>query len=154
MNEILNIMDKIQGRFERILNKVHQVEKKPRDFGSGELLYIAEIHTIVAIEKNPGINTTKLSGLLGVTKGAVSQTIGKLERKAYLKKIKDKNNDKNVLFELTKKGKQVAKGHDKFHREKFSEYLQDLTLSQATIFNEVLEQIETFINNSDSENNI
>ena len=74
--------------------------------------------------------------------------------RAYLKKIKDKNNDKNVLFELTKKGKQVAKGHDKFHREKFSEYLQDLTLSQATIFNEVLEQIETFINNSDSENNI
>jgi DNA-binding MarR family transcriptional regulator len=141
------------GRLERIINKFRKIEKQPKDLGTGELLYIGEVHTIVAVGKYPGINITELSFRLGITKGAVSQAIGKLEKRNYLRRIKDNSNEKNVLVELTEKGGIVIKEHDRFHRDFFSNYLRDITFGQIAVFNEVLEKIESFMDNSLDSNN-
>jgi DNA-binding MarR family transcriptional regulator len=141
------------GKLERVINKFRKIEKEPKDLGTGELLYIGEVHTIVAVGKYPGINITELSLRLGITKGAVSQAIGKLEKRNYLRRVKDNSNEKNVLVELTQKGEIVIKGHDRFHRNFFSNYLSDITFGQIAVFNEVLEKIESFMDRSMDNNN-
>jgi DNA-binding MarR family transcriptional regulator len=138
-------MDVLHSRFERIINKFNRIEKTPKDFGTGELLYIAEIHTIVAVGENPGMNITELSNRLGVTKGAVSQAIAKLEKRNYLQRVKDLNNERNVLVELTDKGKIVLKAHEAVHEDFCSNYLKGITFGQMALFNEILEKIESFM---------
>ena len=145
MNENTKIVDEAFGRFERVINKFRIIEKLSRDLGTGEMLNIGEIHMIAAVEKNPGTNITELSTELGITKGAVSQAVGKLEKKNYLRRAKDPKNHKHVLVELTDKSKLVAKEHFRFHREVFATHMSDITFGQLAIFNEVLVKIESFM---------
>ncbi len=140
-----NIVAEAFSRFERINQKFRKVEKLHKDLGTGELIYVGEVHTLVAVKAYPGINLTELSSKLGVTKGALSQTIGKLEKRGCVNRVKDKNNEKNVLVELTKKGTRIIKAHDEFHKDFFSKYLKDITFGQVAVFNEVLEKIESFM---------
>lgn len=55
-----NIIQFSEG-FHKLINKVVDKEMVPRVLDSGELLYRIEIHVIVAIAENPGINLTGLS---------------------------------------------------------------------------------------------
>jgi DNA-binding MarR family transcriptional regulator len=111
-------------QFIRIVNKFNRFEKIPMDFGVEEMLYPSEIHTIEAVGKNARINVTQLAELLGVTKGAVSQMVNKLVRKQFLAKTKLPRGAKEVFLELTPKGKKAFKGHEKFHKEMFLDFLK------------------------------
>ena len=75
---------KISEVWIRILNKMDVDEKVPKDFGSGDLLHCSEIHTIMAIGKNPGINVTNLSRLLGISRSAISQMMNRLKKKGLV----------------------------------------------------------------------
>ena len=55
--------------FIRIVAKYRILEKKPQDYGIGEVLHPSEIHAIEMIGKNPGINVTGLAVRLGLPKG-------------------------------------------------------------------------------------
>lgn len=103
----------------KVHNKLNLISKKPRDFGTGDLLYSTEIHTIVTIMKNPGNNLTELSYNLGVSKSATSKVIKKLLQKEYIIKSRPRDNQKEVIFNLTYKGKIAFKEHEKFSKEAF-----------------------------------
>ena len=105
----------LREAFIRIVAKYQILEKRPQDYGIGEVLHPSEIHAIEMIGKNPGINVTGLAGSLGVTKGAASQLIKKLENKSLVSKYKDPKDDKTVLLGLTKLGKRAFDGHEIFH---------------------------------------
>jgi DNA-binding MarR family transcriptional regulator len=92
--------------FNRILHTYTVIDKKPKDFGNGDRLYVSEVHMIYLVGKNPEINVTHLSELLGVTKGAISQTVSRLVKKEYLSKYKVRNH-KEVNLRLTEKGHQI-----------------------------------------------
>ena len=145
MDENTKIVDDAFSRFEGVINKFRVIERISRDLGTGEMINVGEIHMIAAVDKNPGINITKLSARLGITKGAVSQAVGKLENKNYLKRIKDPKNNKHVLVELTDRGKLVVIEHYRLHREIFATHMSDITFGQLAIFIEVLEKIEAFM---------
>jgi DNA-binding MarR family transcriptional regulator len=86
--EILNLDEKVDALLEsgiRILNKAYMLERKPVDIG-GVLLYPSEFHVIEIVGKYPEKNLTAIASHLGVTKGAVSQMVRKLEKKGSLKK--------------------------------------------------------------------
>lgn len=101
--------------FFRIVNKFSQLDKKPRDFGTGITVFPSEIHTVEIIGKNTGLNITELARLLGITKGAVSQIVQKLVRKGLVERCKDVDNDKEVLLQLTPAGQKAFHGHEKHH---------------------------------------
>ncbi|WP_269850917.1 MarR family transcriptional regulator [Methanosarcina horonobensis] len=76
----LSLDEKVDSLIEngiRILNKAYALEKKPVDMGCGVLLYPSEFHLIEAAGKNPEENLTSIASRLGVTKGAISQTVKK-----------------------------------------------------------------------------
>lgn len=95
------------------------LESEPRDYGTGEELYASEIHTVVAVRRTPLCNLTSLAAALGVSPAAASKFTAKLLRRGYLTKGKAPGNRRDVLFEVTGKGRLAAEGHDQFERETF-----------------------------------
>lgn len=97
-----------------------EFENTPRDFGSGDLLYKSEIHTLETIGHHPGINLTELAEEMRVTKSAVSKFTAKLLDKDLIEKQMEEGNKKEVLFYLTSKGQTAFKGHEQFQKAAFS----------------------------------
>lgn len=97
------------------------LESTPRDFGSGDLLYKSEVHTLTAIGHNPGINLTSLSVKMNVSKSAVSKFVSKLLDKCLIRKTTEGDNKKEVIFYLTDKGQTVFEGHEAYRKSSFAE---------------------------------
>jgi len=105
----------LMNEFIKILYKLTELEKTPFDFGTDELLYPSEIHTIDAIGDQ--CNTvTDISLKFGITKGAVSQVIAKLYKKGYITKERNVAYSKEILLSLTERGLVAYKSHKKLHK--------------------------------------
>jgi DNA-binding MarR family transcriptional regulator len=104
--------------FLKILHLYSVIGRKPKDYGTGDLLYITEIHTITVVGRNKEINMTRLADIMGVTKGAISQTIRKLVHKNYILKS-NTTNKKEFNLSLSEKGNIVLRGQETFQRELF-----------------------------------
>ena len=113
-NELQTLLD----LFLKILHLYSVIDRKPKDYGTGDLLYITEIHTITVVGKNKEINMTRLAEIMGVTKGAISQTIRKLVHKNFILKS-NTTNKKEFNLTLSEKGIVVLKGQESFQRELF-----------------------------------
>ncbi len=109
---LLEIMD-------RVMAQAESMHSAPRDFGTGVPLHRTEIHTIQAIGENPGINLTGLARRMGVTKGAVSQTVSRLVEKALVRKSHPPGNAKEIRLELTDLGRIGYRTHERFHTDMF-----------------------------------
>ena len=137
----------------RLVNMQKTMDRIPRDFGTGELLVGNEIHTIVAIGENPMMNITELAKKLGVTKAAASQAVGKLEKKNYVRKLRDMKNEREVLVVLSENGRLAHEGHKSVWKAVCSEFLSDLKAEQVaafkTIAGKITASVETVINGQD-----
>lgn len=113
--ELQNLID----QFLKILHLYAVINRKPKDYGTGDLLYLTEIHTLTMVARNHKINMTKLAELMGVTRGAISQTIRKLVIKGLIVK-KNTTNKKEFNLSLSPKGEKVMKGQENLQKEIFS----------------------------------
>ncbi len=104
--------------FLKILHTFSAIEKKPKDLGTGDLLYVSEIHAISIIGKNPEINLTQLADLAGVTRGAVSQIVKRLISKRYIARYNMRNN-KEINLRLSDKGYHIFLGIVNYEKELF-----------------------------------
>jgi DNA-binding MarR family transcriptional regulator len=144
-NQILN--DMIEQTL-RLINKYNSLEKKLYNFGIDELLTPAEIHTIDCIGRNSGINVTNLAEKLGVTKGAVSQMVNKLKKRDLVTKLKDSENDKDVILLLSKKGKITFDGHIKFHMDMYNDIkrlIENISINEINSFMEIINKVEFYL---------
>jgi len=114
-NELQTLID----LFLKILHLYSVIGRKPKDYGTGDKLYFAEIHTITMVGNNNEINMTKLADVMGVTRGAISQTIRKLVSKNLILKT-NINNRKEINLKLSEKGLKVYKAQDSFQKEVFT----------------------------------
>lgn len=106
--------------FLKILHLYSVINRKPKDYGTGDMLYLTEIHTIRIVGENENLNMTGLAKLMGVTRGAISQTMRKLVAKNYIIKENSGTNRKEFTLRLSEKGKIVFKGQESFQQELFS----------------------------------
>ncbi len=114
-NELQNLID----LFLKILHLYSVIGRKPKDYGTGDLLYFTELHTITVVAKNKEVNLTQLAEIMGVTKGAISQTIRKLVNKNLIIKS-NINNRKEVNLRLSEKGMIVLRSQESFQNEIFT----------------------------------
>ena len=124
---------KIMENMSALLYKINCNDKKPKSFGTMELLYQSEIHFIDAIGPNGNINASQLSDKLSISNGAVTQVADKLMKKNLIEKYKKEANKKEVYFRLTEQGEVAYKSHQKFHQELFEKitaYLNSLNPQQ------------------------
>ncbi len=106
-------------QFLSILHLYSVISRRPVDYGTGDPLYFTEIHTITTLGKNKEINMTRLAEIMGVTRGAISQTIRKLVSKNLVVKL-NTNNKKEFNLRLTEKGQVAYNGQKNFQREIFT----------------------------------
>ena len=109
--------------FVRMANKYNMINAQPLDYGTGDLIHPSEIHLLNAAEKKQDENITELSSYLGITKSAASQTVMKLEKKGYCRKVKLENR-KNIYLEITPKGKNAVKCFREYKSRLFADLIK------------------------------
>lgn len=142
------IFAEIPQQFVRIVDKYNSLEKRPFDYGSGEDLHPSEIHAIEAIGKHPELHMAEMARFLGVTRGAIQQTVGRLVKKGLVEKCMDEGDRKKVYLELTAKGNAAFEGHEEYHA-KLSSYLgayfSRLRPREVASLKGFLEEMESFM---------
>ena len=140
--------EKLSYSLLRIMTKLLKIDKRTRHYGTNKTLYEAEIHMIKAIKENKGIHVTGLAEILGVTKGAVSQIIMKLEKKGMIEKRADPENLSRLVLHLTHQGETAYIHHEKLHEEYekiFSQVLEDSSEENRAFLKEFLIKLENAI---------
>lgn len=144
-----NSMHTIHDRFQRVVKLAIALEQAPRPFGTDELLTSTEIHLVEVIgDHNETLGVTDLAGRLGVTKGAVSQTLKKLEKKALTTKSPDPENSSRSIVSLTTKGKTAFYAHRHWHETMdggIEAYFSNLDQDRIDFIMEFLGKVELFL---------
>ncbi len=130
----------------RLSNKFSLLEKKPRDYETGDLLYPSEIHTIAAIAEHPDVHMSEIAKQQGITRGAVMQLVLKLEKKQLIERYMKDDSNKKVYLKLTSRGAAANRGHDAYHRRMYDDLyplINQLKVAELKLFENVFERIES-----------
>ncbi len=92
-------------------------DRKNRDYGVEDPLFHSEIYTLNEIREHEGIHITALAERCGVTKGAISQVLKKLEQKGLVTKEKDIRNQSRLILKLTPKGEIAYSRHLDYQKQ-------------------------------------
>ncbi len=125
-----------------------QLDKQPRRFGTEEDLSGAEIHIIEVVGQNDGLSVTALAKRLGITKGAVSQTLKRLEGKEIIVKETDPANTSRMTVHLSTKGRVAFFAHLHWHETMdggFRDYFMGLPEERIRFLDEFLTILEQFL---------
>ena len=133
--ETLNTKANILYKFVMLYN---DYIKTARDYGTGEIINMVEVHILTKIEENPGITVTEVALMWNRTKGAVSQIVSKLEKRGLIERRKERGNAKNVHLYVTDKGEILSKAHKAYD-------IQELNWADKTLHTDFTSQeIDTF----------
>ncbi len=103
--------------FIRVVNQYNSLERLPVKQGAKLDLYHSERHMLAQIADHPNLNVSQLADTVGVTKGAISQVVKKLEAKGVVQRYKKSSNDKEVFVELTRTGMDLFRRHQAVNHE-------------------------------------
>ena len=138
----------IHEQFNKLVKLAARLEKSPRRFGTDEPLTSREIHIIEASGDNDEtLSVTDLARLLGITKGAVSQNLKKMEKKGLTLKIEDPQNSSRSIVKLTSKGKTAYYAHKDWHETMdggFKAYFMGLSDEKVDFLLDFIEKAEDF----------
>ena len=101
----------------RLIEKVERIRKSSVYDAGYVTIMASEMDTIKAIGDNEPIYVTEPAKKLGVTKGAASQQLTKLEKKGLIIKKVDEENAAKRAISLTSLGRRMYERHDQFHKE-------------------------------------
>ena len=97
----------------------------------------------------PEVNASGMARLLGVTKGAISQTLSRLEKKGILSKESDPYNKNELKISLTSFGDAALNAFDEHNAdqwEDFNMYLESLSMDEHKKIMDFLARLETYLN--------
>ena len=148
-NERISTIKVIHEKFNQIIKLSEKLEKEPRTYGTDQLLARSEIHLIEVIADNESFSVTDLATLMGITKGAVSQTLKKLEKKGLTLKEEDPHNISRSIVKLTSKGKAAYYAHKHWHETMdggFKSYYTNLEEEKIAFLLDFMTRVEDFLN--------
>lgn len=137
-------------RLLRVINKILSGRKHPRDYGTGEPLYMSEIEVIREISAKKAANLTELADTLCVSKATLSPIVNKLVNKEYLVKSQSTENAKIKLLSITTKGDKVIEGLSNY-ADKFDFYMSETTQKDLRSYIDFLTRLESFLDDVDEE---
>lgn len=140
---------KLAAQIRRVTNRLIFLEKRSVLQQGGLRLHPSEIHLMQVINEQPDLSAGEMAQRLGVSNGAVSQTMARLERKGVIKKFKDPSLKNRVTAAFTAAGKEAI---DRFEAqqatsvESFANYLSGLSSTEKEAIGRFLSQVDTFLN--------
>lgn len=135
-------IERIAEQLAALTEKISKNAKKSSKYGTDTELYRIEIHLIQVIGNNPGMHLIDIANIFNLTKGAISQTLKRLEKKGMIYKQVYESNRTKILIYLTEKGKIAHKTHIDGHREKdkaLYEFFEKLSDNQVDIITKFLD---------------
>ena len=148
MNSKTETLRHMTGRLLRIINKHSRIEELPVSISDDIKLTSREIHCLQAIGQNEGENLKTIATILGVTKSAISQMVGKLVKRGFVRKNQAPDNDKELLVVLTDSGWEAFRRHQEFHERHMHnllEKLDEFSDPQLATASAILAVIETVV---------
>jgi DNA-binding MarR family transcriptional regulator len=136
------------GKFARVAKLWDRLDKQPRQFGTGEDFSSSEIHVIEVVGQNEGLSVTALADRLGVTKGAASQTLKKMESRELISKEIDPSNTSRATLSLSTKGRIAFYAHLHWHETMdggFRDYFMNIPEEKIRFLDEFLTSFEQFL---------
>ena len=109
-----------------------------RDYGTGMLINMVEVHTLTMIADHPGITVSELSVMRSRTKGTVSQNVTRLEKKGLITRQRDEKNAKIVHLYVTEEGERLSTAHKMYDNMDIMQTQRDLLQSCS------LEEVDSF----------
>ena len=98
----------------------------PRDYGTGNVVTMVEVHTLTEIADHSGITVTQLAEFWNRTKSAVSQTVSKLEKRGFVYRVTNASNRKISELYVTEEGAKLSAAHKAYDLVDISHTLEDL----------------------------
>ena len=123
INELISLFYEI-GRMTAAL------EKTPKTYGTDEMLYSNESHTLEMIGNYEGITQKDLSDQMYRTKGATSIVIDKLVKRGLVEKRCGVIDGRSNSLFLTEKGKFVNECHVKYDNQMIGKWFESLELTE------------------------
>lgn len=130
-----------------VINKILFKKRNTFKF-QGINLFPAEIHLMIVVDETHDSNATEIAQLLGVTKGAVSQTLSRLEKKGVLFKTKDPYSKNELELTFTQLGRKALSFYKKQSTELLKEsdrYLSNLSEKEKLTIQQFMFQMETLV---------
>ena len=115
---------------------------RPRDYGTGLMISMVEIHTLTMIADNPGITINELARMWRRTKGAISQNVTKLEQKGLISRKRCTEDARVVHLYVTEDGSDLVSLHKDYD---YRENIQMLTALRQTCTEEEVEHFYKII---------
>ena len=138
----------IHEKFKAVVKLAEKMEKSPRKFGTEETMTGSEIHLVEIVGDNDeSLSVTDLARILGITKGAVSHNLKRLENKNVITKHPDPANSSRSIVTLTSKGKTAYYAHKHWHETMdggFKAYFEDLSREKVDFLISFLKRTEDF----------
>lgn len=105
-----------------------------------DLTYTGYI-VLLAIESDEKINIKSLGERVFLDSGTLTPSLKKLEKKGYVDRIRETNDERNLQISLTEKGKSIQEPLSKISMQVFGEF--DMDLDEAI---ELKSTLQNFVN--------
>ena len=130
----------------QLFNRFSELSKKSYEYCEGVSLYPTEIRTIVYIAVTSSTNMTDIANQMGLTKGAVSKMIAKLESQSLLERYKYQPSQKDIYIHLTELGVRAYEGHKTYYasmRDNLKNYFAGMDGEHQQV---ILDFLDTYLN--------
>lgn len=125
-------------------NSILRIEERSLNNRLTEGLSIAELHTIVAVGLHE-VNPMKVvASRLGVTLATLTASMTKLERRGYVQRTRGEVDHRQVLVQLTSKGRKAFRAHDAFHKKMADSALEGLSSDEEAVLYNALAKVKHF----------
>lgn len=130
------MMKSLMDKKRQVTMEYYKWLSTPREYFPGDSLYMREVHIIMEIGLEGIDNVSELGEKLKITQGAVSQQLGKLEKKGYLERIQDQRDKRQYSVRLTEKGRNLYECHRRYDEESYQllfHYFDEFTQEELEI---------------------
>jgi len=138
-------IESVMAQLQRVVNQVLLLNKKSLFIYRGVEFYPSEVHLMLVIADGNDTNATRMAEELGITKGAISQALSRLERKDVLTKSKDASNKNELTLTFTPFGAEVVRHYRDLTAGAFDgprDYLGTLSEDQRQAVQGFLSEVE------------
>ncbi|WP_371378544.1 MarR family winged helix-turn-helix transcriptional regulator [Sporomusa aerivorans] len=135
--------DSRQGsaRIGRLIMQLKRLNRHSYQFGAAGCLTPSEINIIDEIGADGRILMSELAAHLGVTKGAVTQLVCRLEAKDCVQRTSHATDSRATLASLTEKGRQAYLAHEQLNQQFYDKLSTRLTAQEIAIFEKCIDKI-------------
>jgi DNA-binding MarR family transcriptional regulator len=137
--------DSVMERLQRVINKILFLGKKRVFRFEGVDFFPSEVHLMMVIREGTSTNVTRMAEDLAVTKGAVSQSLTRLERKGVLLKTRDPSRKNELSLSFTPFGTRALQHYQRHTAGLFEgprSYLVGLSREERRVIRRFLMELE------------